>query len=395
MAVDRKITVISLIVLLALILGMGGYSWHTYMGGDGQEFVYELANGDMSGDVAVEMTVDPNGWQNGDKSSEALWGTQYNGVFYNQSSNNIKGWVITFDVPEFSYIDSDWNGVYTLENNRIRVECVDYNKDITAESSETFGMVMYTPSPITIDSFAVEVNMMKSPLADPIFWGFSIAVFTLFVFTLASIILSIKYKYLQEKMDIYHEVSEQAMKTFAKTIDAKDPYTSGHSLRVAAYSRAIAERMGFSPEKQENIYFIALLHDIGKISVPDAILNKPGKLTEEEYEQIKKHATAGGDILFAFSAIEGIGNGARYHHERYDGSGYGAGMRGEEIPICARIIGVADAYDAMSSARCYRPALSKEKVLEELENGSGTQFDPNIVKHMIAMIKEDKLPDAN
>lgn len=389
----KKITAISLIVFVILAAGLCGFAWYINEYGE-EPTVYDVATGDVSGDVAVTMSIDPNGWQNSDKNSTALWGTQYDGELFNFSKQEIKDWVISFEVPKHSAIDSDWNGVYTLEDETIRVECVDYNQHIAPDSSATFGFVMYTVGPITIDSFTVEAVRVRSLYDEPLFWILAVALFTTFVFALTNVILSVHYNRVQEKMNIYHEVSEQAMKTFARTIDAKDEYTSGHSYRVALYSRAIAERMGLSGDEREKIYYTALLHDIGKIAIPDSILTKPGKLTDEEFEQIKKHTVSGGDILFNFSAIEGISNGARYHHEHYDGKGYMAGLRGDEIPLCARIIGVADAFDAMSSARCYRPALSKEKVLSELREGSGKQFDPDIVKHMINMIEEDKVPNS-
>ena len=131
---------------------------------------------------------------------------------------------------------------------------------------------------------------------------------------------------------------------------------------------------------------------VGKIGVTDVILNKKGALTPEERNSIEKHVTIGGDILKDFTAIEGIAEGARYHHERYDGKGYACGLKGEEIPLFARIIAVADSFDAMSSERCYRPALEMPKIISELENGAGTQFDAKIVKHMLDMIEDKQVP---
>lgn len=146
-----------------------------------------------------------------------------------------------------------------------------------------------------------------------------------------------------------------------------------------------------SEDEIENIYNIALLHDIGKIGIPDGILNKPGKLSEEEFATIKKHPLIGYNILKNFTAIENIAEGARDHHERYDGNGYNGGLKGENIPLPARIICVADSYDAMSSARIYRPALTKNKILSELTEGKGTQFDPAIADIMIDIIKKEEV----
>ncbi len=185
------------------------------------------------------------------------------------------------------------------------------------------------------------------------------------------------------------QLSEEVMKTLANTIDAKDPYTNGHSLRVALYSKEISKRCGKTKKKQNEIYHMALLHDIGKIGVPDEIINKDTRLTEEEYQAIRQHPAIGSDILKTIEQIPDIMIGARWHHERYDGKGYPDGLKGEEIPEEARIIGVADAYDAMTSKRSYRGILAQDTVREEIERGKGTQFDPEFADIMIQMIDED------
>ena len=184
-------------------------------------------------------------------------------------------------------------------------------------------------------------------------------------------------------------LNDNIMQILAKTIDAKDKYTRGHSVRVANYSREIARRMGKSDREQEKIYRAALLHDVGKIRIPDGIINKPGKLTDEEYAFIKLHPVSGFHILKSFSADQLIATGAKFHHERYDGKGYPSGLVGENTPEHARIIGVADAYDAMASNRSYRDALPQDVIRSELLAGKGTQFDPRIVEVMIRMIDED------
>lgn len=195
---------------------------------------------------------------------------------------------------------------------------------------------------------------------------------------------------LQESREELRQLNDTVLRVLAKTIDAKDKYTRGHSVRVANYSRGIAERMGKTREEQEKIYKAALLHDVGKIRIPDGIINKPGKLTDEEYAYIKLHPVSGYHILKAFAKDQIIAIGAKFHHERYDGRGYPNGLSGEDIPECARIIGVADTYDAMASNRSYRDALPQEVIRSELEVGRGTQFDPRIADIMIAMMDEDK-----
>lgn len=201
-----------------------------------------------------------------------------------------------------------------------------------------------------------------------------------------------KVDVLQKKQKQYHDIVNQSLETFAHAIDAKDQNTNGHSQRVAIYSAEIAKRMGMSDEEQEQIYYMGMLHDIGKIGIPDAILKKPGKLTEEEMQIIRNHPTIGGEILKDFTAIQGISDGARYHHERYDGNGYNEGLKGKEIPLAARIICVADSYDTMSSKRVYKELHEENYILSELDQCSGKQFDPEIVPFMIEMIKDGTAP---
>ena len=187
-----------------------------------------------------------------------------------------------------------------------------------------------------------------------------------------------------------HEIlSLQVVKSLASAIDAKDRYTNGHSSRVAQYSKEIAHHLGKSIEYQDEIYFVALLHDIGKIGIPDNILNKNTKLTDAEYEIIKQHPNIGVEILKNITEMPNIEIGAHYHHERFDGKGYPEGLAGSEIPEIARIIAVADAYDTMTSRRSYRDALPQDVVREEIAKGRGLQFDPVFTDIMLKMIDED------
>lgn len=187
------------------------------------------------------------------------------------------------------------------------------------------------------------------------------------------------------------KLTMQTIISISNAVDAKDPYTKKHSERVAKYSKLIANELHWNKQEQENIYNMALLHDIGKIGVPDAILNKHGALTDEEFPEIRKHPLIGGEILKDLSFVADVSIGAYYHHERYDGKGYPVGLKGEEIPIEARIIGIADSIDAMNSTRVYRGKKDVNFVLEQLEQGKGTQFDPNIDELVIALIKNGKM----
>lgn len=192
---------------------------------------------------------------------------------------------------------------------------------------------------------------------------------------------------LAQKTKLVEKVTLNSIMAIANTIDVKDTYTSGHSLRVARCSEAIARKLGWSEEEIQNIHYIALLHDIGKIGIPDAILNKPSKLSEEEFSIIKKHPIIGNEILKDIHMIEHVAEGALYHHERYDGAGYPFGLKGEDIPLCARIVGIADSYDAMTSNRIYRSKLTDEAVIEEFIRCSGSQFDPNLASLFVEMLK--------
>ena len=181
----------------------------------------------------------------------------------------------------------------------------------------------------------------------------------------------------------------QIVRSLTEAIDAKDTYTNGHSGRVAEYAEMIAKCCGYTDEQLNNLYMMGLVHDVGKIGVPDAVINKPGKLTEEEFEKIKTHPVLGAKILGTIQGMPTLYKGARWHHERYDGTGYPDGLAGEAIPEEARIIAVADAYDAMTSRRSYRDALPQATVRKEIIEGSGSQFDPRFADIMLKLIDED------
>ncbi len=205
------------------------------------------------------------------------------------------------------------------------------------------------------------------------------------------------FRRIQHSVKLERDVKEKIeltnvklIRALVRTIDAKDRYTNGHSVRVAEYAQRIAQRLGKSEEEQKNIYYAGLLHDVGKIRVLDEIINKPERLTDEEYAQIKIHPVTGYHILKDIYDNKAIAMGVKFHHERYDGKGYPLGLSGENIPEIARILAVADTYDAMTSNRSYRKALDQEKVCEEIESGKGTQFDPEIADIMLQMIEEDR-----
>ena len=189
-------------------------------------------------------------------------------------------------------------------------------------------------------------------------------------------------------------MANETVQAIARAVDAKDVRTHQHSMRVAEYSALIAEELGCYkwPRKNKeisNLKKAAALHDIGKIGVPDGVLNKVGRLTDEEYVQMKSHATRGADILKDFTLVEHVSEGARFHHERYDGRGYPDGLKGEEIPLIGRIISVADAFDAMTSNRVYRNHMDTDYVINEMQRGRGTQFDPDVLDAFMRLIEKN------
>ena len=193
---------------------------------------------------------------------------------------------------------------------------------------------------------------------------------------------------LEEKSKQVEAVAFHAVTTVANFIDSKEEYNQGHSTRVAKYAQAIAQEMGWSAQEVRNIHYVALLHDIGKIGVPIDVLNKKASLTTVERELIKKHTIIGSEILKDIKTVEYASEGALYHHEKYDGSGYPDGLAGQDIPLVARIIALADAIDAMTSDRKYRVNLTDEEACEEIRQYSGTQFDPYISSVVIRMFEE-------
>ena len=265
---------------------------------------------------------------------------------------------------------------------------------IEAKEGSTPGFILYVPigGSIEASTLDLEYTFHRLLTSEPLFWvsmvGMGIWLIALIIFAITAAQIR-KYNARHERDNI---IINESIETFTGFIDAKDPYTNGHSKRVAIYTRRIAEEMGYTGEELDRIYYVALLHDCGKIGVPDSILGKPGKLTEEEFEVIKSHTVRGGEILSHFKSLKNAGEGALYHHERYDGKGYPEGRAGEEIPLIARMICVADAFDAMNTNRVYRNKLSKDHIMQEIETNKGRQFDPVIADIMLRLLRDNSLP---
>ncbi len=236
--------------------------------------------------------------------------------------------------------------------------------------------------------FILTGRFLRAPLKDKFF----ITALSLNIFFLLLLIVSlILYYMIQRQADKDDQRILSLLKLCASFIDVRDEYTKMHSAHVAEYSKKIAEALGYDEDFQKNIYYMGMMHDVGKVLISREILCKTDKLDSLEWQEMKEHTTYGAGILAGFTDVPGIQEAALYHHERWDGKGYVRGLRGKEIPLQARIICVADSYDAMHTDRSYRPRLSDQEILEEFEKGKGTQFDPEIAEVMIKLLKENAL----
>ncbi|MCR5467997.1 MAG: diguanylate cyclase [Lachnospiraceae bacterium] len=221
----------------------------------------------------------------------------------------------------------------------------------------------------------------------------SLGMLILMVFATADAVHKLGVLHIEHTMalDKIKDMSIGSMEAMAKTVDSKTPFTADHSTRVAAYSVALARKLKWSDEQIEDIHYSALLHDIGKIGVPDVILNKPGRLTDNEYAVIKSHTELGAEILKNITSLRSAADVALYHHERYDGLGYPKGLSGNDIPIEARLVSIADAYDAMNSKRMYRGANEKNNIQVELIKSRATQFDPFLLDTFMELYDDGTL----
>lgn len=328
-----------------------------------------------------------SGWEKG-----ILKGNEYEGRLVNKTGHTIKDWKVAVNLEDTVGVESGWNGVWVNSTDKLYYYPSSLNMMVENEGERTFGVILYSEQALELSELTLNYRMNIRPSEYPIFWAL-LALGVLGTFSLSALtIANVRIKNYESKHTAYKTLVNESLRTIANIIDTKDEYTKGHSLRVAIYARQLAQRMGLPDYEQERIYYIGLLHDIGKVGIPSSILTKPSRLTDDEYEIIKRHPLLGFNIMKDFSSIKGAQDGIRYHHERYDGKGYNDGLKGEEIPLEGRIICVADSYDAMSSRRCYRDSLGYDYILEELRKNAGVQFDPNIVKHMIDMIEGGYAP---
>ena len=209
-------------------------------------------------------------------------------------------------------------------------------------------------------------------------------------FTTAQAMLSLAVE--GERLKVENQkMAEMMARTILKALDCKDHYTFGHSMRVAYFSLVTGREMGLSDEEMKELELSAIFHDIGKIGTPDQVLNKPSRLSEEEFQVMKQHPELTYEILKEYPYFEKVALNARYHHERYDGRGYPLGMKGDDIPLFARIILIADTFDAMTSTRPYRKGLDYSVAYDELSQFSGSQFDPKCVAAFVEGMRKEAL----
>ena len=339
------------------------------------------------GDLYVEMPI-VKSW-----NDSGFHANQYSATLYNNTYNNVKDWSITLSFPNNAKVNDSWNiSLYENEDGTVTIINTPnqgFNDIIEPKEFITFGFILFSNSDEEITDFVIKATPEAKITDYPLYYILLFLIFINIVFLSINIAVVIKDHQYKVRTEHDRKIIIQSMKTFTNFIDAKDKYTRGHSIRVGFYTKKIAEKMDFDEDELDNIYYIALLHDVGKINISDSILNKPGKLDEEERNIIETHTTNGAQILKDFNSVPHIVEGARYHHERYDGKGYPEGLAGENIPLVARIICVADAFDAMNSDRCYRKAYPMERIIKELKEGTGKQFDPEVVKVMLELIEEN------
>ena len=244
-----------------------------------------------------------------------------------------------------------------------------------------------------VNSLAVKIIKEKALYEHAWFWMIVLAAVALVVLFIVQAYIHNKMAKLIEKEENDRIFIRQVIQVFAKSIDVKDEYTNGHSFRVAKYTKMIAEKAGYSEAEVEKFYNIGLMHDMGKITIPNEILNKPGRLTDEEFAIMKQHASNGYEILKEVEVLPELALGAGYHHERMDGKGYPSGKTADEIPDVAQIIAVADTFDAMHSTRPYRRKMKMEDIIAELKRVSGTQLNEKYVQMLLTLIEEGKIEE--
>lgn len=303
----------------------------------------------------------------------------FSGLFYTIDENNVyhRGafHALCYIIPFINVILQEWT-------------IIQYRKTIKSWLTRSLIISIALPtiaSILQIIFYGLSLTNMTTALVMMIFYTYSLG----YISETAENARKHELEFYKKAKEKESEMFGETTSALANAIDAKDKYTRGHSSRVALYAKKIALKIGLDASAADEVYFGALLHDVGKIGVKIDIINKPGKLSTDEFSQIKAHPLLGYQILSGIKEAPYLCEAARSHHERYDGTGYPDGLKGENIPLIARIVAVADAYDAMTSQRSYREPLERSEVRKELIQGTGTQFDPAISEAMLILMDEE------
>ncbi len=380
--------------VMLFILAAGYVVLALQVSGDKQkEVCIEVDNAvNSDAEISVEISITKS-WDDKRKYGRDSSGAQYDGSIVNKSNYTLRDWRIVLLMPGKSHIDSSWNGTYTYEGNDIVYipdDSIGMNV-LPAHERNTFGMVMYSHGLMNIYRFQVIGYLEKNITDYPLFYVMLVLTGAFLALVIGNMAVVLRMRKLEHRRIMDEKIIIDTLQMLAKLIDAKDSYTNGHSDRVAEYAVLLAKEMHMKPDDIRFMRYMGLMHDCGKMGIPDSVLNKPAKLTPEEMNIIRSHTVLGGKIVENFTAMPGVRECALYHHERYDGKGYPEGLKGEEIPLLARIICVADSFDAMNSDRCYRKRLKKSVIVKELKENAGTQFDPQIAMLMVKLIEEGKV----
>lgn len=397
---NKRGTIILISAAIALVLGIVlFFTLVTIDNNTKKTYTGTITEPNSSFEVILNIS---KSWTNDEGTDKQTEGQQFDFTIIDHKNYNLNSWKIVIENNISGYslkdVDSFWNVNYEIEGNKL---IITPRKDIDLVSlsrtkNNSFGFIFINNIKVGETDFSnisyTLTGLSHKDFAEyKMFWVLLFALFVYVAFTISYIVIKLKEKNFEAFKENTYKIINQSMNTFASLIDTKDPYTKDHSARVSYYSVKIARKLGLDDEYVRNIAYIALMHDCGKLLIDDDILTKPAKLTMEEYEIMKTHTTNGGKALQNFTSIKEIVNGAMYHHEHYDGTGYPKGLKGEEIPLSARIIGVADALDAMASDRCYRKRLTEEVIKQELIECSGTQFDPKIASLVVEMIDSGEI----
>ena len=345
--------------------------------------------GPEDGDIALVVT-NPEGkiWEDIYRYPGMPCGAEYSFVVDNNDNKRLTEWSVRIDFDAPFEIDSSWNGDFLIEGDSL-VFTPDQEMGLVEFDDEGyFGAVLYSRHLLNVNSYTVIGKMPLDSSRMPVTYVLFVFYLLWFIAVGSYFMSNARIEKIQKQREHDLMILNQSIMTFTSFIDAKDSYTRNHSVRVAIYAKEIGRRMGLDEDELQNLYYGTLLHDVGKIGIPDEILTNEGQLTPEEFEIIKTHPLKGVEMLKNFTEIPNISDCAHYHHERYDGKGYPEGFSREQIPLFARIASVADSYDVMSLDRKYKKAMSHDEIEEELLANSGTQFDPKIVPIIIDMMND-------